>query len=260
MDCQLSRLLRDPAADHPREASVARVRRNLPVLPSPSHPRRGLRDCICTAPLTRWAGTLWAAGSAETVPGQLCRGALAATWAGMLVILGHDAAHGSLTPWHPLNAWWARRPFLPARQPASGWQEAQRRQDAHTKPKHPDDGYPPLPPAGWQRLPAWRDGRMAALAPPRRHIAARAFPQGGVATVCAGDDWSSLVGLWRVGALTLQQHLHPRKRWFDDAAQRSRLCRTALESLQRSAAGAGRASASPAQARQPSTDSAANTP
>jgi omega-6 fatty acid desaturase (delta-12 desaturase) len=194
--------------------------------------------------------------------GQLCWGALAGTWAGMLVILGHDAAHGSLTPWRPLNAWCARLLLLPAWQPASGWQQAHRRHHAHTNLKQLDDGYPPLSPADWQQVSAWRRWhlRVATSLPglflfylgvwwlhvlwPRRPDPGRALRFrldsalvivavlgqaawaariGGAAAVWALVLWPFLVSMWWVSAITLQQHRHPRIRWFDDAAQWSQL-------------------------------------
>lgn len=261
----------------PQDVSMGRLRQSLPALPGPAHPRRWLGALLGLAVWSAWALTWLAASAASSAWAQCAWGALAGTWAGLLVILGHDAAHGSLTPWRPINGVLARLFFLPAWQPASGWQQAHRRHHAHTNLKALDDGYPPLSPQDWRALSAWQRWRLrSATSLPGlfqfylgvwwRHVIWPARPDAGrqwrfrldslcvmcgvlaqvmwvawgvrdgsaiaegwaqvwavvwtvVWSVALTVIWPFLVSLWWVSAITLQQHRHPRIRWFDDARQ-----------------------------------------
>lgn len=106
--------------------------------------------------LGAWACLFVLASQTTSFSAKLALAVLTGTVAGLLVILGHYAAHGSLTPWRPLNQWLARLLFLPPWQTASGWQQAHREHHAFTNLKTHDDGYPPPSPADWQAMPGWR--------------------------------------------------------------------------------------------------------
>ena len=239
-------------------ADMSTVRSALPPLHASSHPRRWLGAIAALAVLGGWAHC-WAAAAASRSPGaQLAWAAGAGTLAGLLVILGHDAAHGSLTPWRAFNAACARLLLLPAWQTASGWRQAHRRHHAHTNLKGMDDGYPPLSPDEWQQLPTWRRWHLRAASTlpglflnylgvwwrhvlwprqpdPGRTLGFRldsllvmaaiasqigwAATQHGMVSVFALVVWPFVLSMWWVSAITLQQHRHPHIRWFDDAAQ-----------------------------------------
>jgi acyl-lipid omega-6 desaturase (Delta-12 desaturase) len=234
------------------------VRKALPALPAAGHPLRWLGAVAAVAVWLAWAATWAWATKVEHAAAQCALGTLAGTLAGMLVILGHDAAHGSLTPWRALNGFLARLLLMPAWQPASGWQQAHRRHHAHTNLKALDDGYPPLSPQDWRALAPWRRWQLRAATSlpglfqfylgvwwrhviwPRHPDAGRAWRfrldslcvmawvaalaawagrEGSLAAVGWLVVWPFIVSMWWVSAITLQQHRHPRVRWFDDASQ-----------------------------------------
>ncbi len=140
----------------PRRAEAKAARACLPELPAARAFSRWAGALLGLAVMALWA-VLW--GAALVVTWLPAKGALAllcGTVAGLLVILGHDAAHGALTPWRTANQILARLFFLAPWQTASGWQQAHREHHAFTNLKSHDDGYPPPSPADWKAMPRWR--------------------------------------------------------------------------------------------------------
>jgi len=135
-----------------RRAAGQAARACLPPLPPAGAPSRWAGAVLALGVLAVWAA-LFAAAVASTA--WLAKTVLAVacgTVAGLLVILGHDAAHGALTPWRAANALLARLLFLPPWQTATGWQQAHREHHAFTNLKTHDDGYPPPSPADWRGM------------------------------------------------------------------------------------------------------------
>lgn len=145
----------DTSTKHPAAAPQRRVvsqsaRSCLPPLPPPSAPSRWAGALLALCVVSVWAALF--AGAVASTPwvAKIVLAVLCGTAAGLLVILGHDAAHGALTPWRIVNAVLSRLLFLPPWQTASGWQQAHREHHAFTNLKTHDDGYPPPSPAEWR--------------------------------------------------------------------------------------------------------------
>lgn len=217
----------------------------------------------------RWAGTaalglvlgLWLATAwvgLQTAPGalQAAAGVWLGTLAALLVVLGHDAEHGSLSPWPRWNALASRLAFVPAWQPASGWTHEHRLHHAFTNLKPRDQGYPPPSPAEWQTFSPrqrlwwrcalsvpgvgllyldvwWRCVIWVRRPPPHRRRVLRAdsalvllfaLAQVALAWRCAGGPGAVLMLVVLpfavmnswVSAITLMHHRHPQLRWYDD--------------------------------------------
>jgi acyl-lipid omega-6 desaturase (Delta-12 desaturase) len=131
---------------------AAAQRAGWPELPPARHWRRTIGGPLALGLLGLW-GVLFAAGiGAGGIMAKLLMAVALGTVGGMLVIVGHDAAHGSLTPWPRANALLARLAFLPSWQTASGWQQAHRKHHAFTNLCGRDAGYPPLSPQAWRAL------------------------------------------------------------------------------------------------------------
>ena len=76
---------------------------------------------------------------------------------GMLFVIGHDAAHNSLTPHGWLNRLLGRLVMLPAYHPYTSWSHAHNTLHhgwTNFKGRHPD--FAPFSPEEFPRLPAWR--------------------------------------------------------------------------------------------------------
>ncbi len=74
------------------------------------------------------------------------------TW---LFLIGHEAAHGSLLPWRPLNDWLGRLAFLPSLTPFSAWVADHRRHHGFTNLRSFDATWAPLTKEEFDRLPFW---------------------------------------------------------------------------------------------------------
>lgn len=134
-----------------RTPAAAR-RATLPPMPPARHWRRWVGAPVLLLVLAMWLA-LFAAGlmaDAGRAKGLLALGL--GTLAGMLVILGHDASHGSLTPWPRANALLARLAFVPAWQSETGWAQAHRQHHAWTNLAGRDAGYPPPSPEQWRAM------------------------------------------------------------------------------------------------------------
>jgi acyl-lipid omega-6 desaturase (Delta-12 desaturase) len=87
-------------------------------------------------------------------PARLLCAGLCGFLLGTLLAIGHDAAHGSLTPWGWLNALLGRLSFLPALHPYSVWQRShERMHHDFTNLRGYDDFWAPLSKAEFDRLP-----------------------------------------------------------------------------------------------------------
>jgi omega-6 fatty acid desaturase (delta-12 desaturase) len=76
---------------------------------------------------------------------------------GVLFIVGHDACHGILVPGRRLNRLSGRLCLLPALHPFTAWVHNHNGlHHAFTNLKEKDPGFPPLAPAEYHALPAWR--------------------------------------------------------------------------------------------------------
>src|SRR5437868_1394402 len=76
---------------------------------------------------------------------------------GMLFVIGHDAAHNSLTPVGWLNRLLGRLVFLPAYHPYTSWSHAHNTLHhgwTNFKGRHPD--FPPFTREEFEQLPLWR--------------------------------------------------------------------------------------------------------
>lgn len=74
---------------------------------------------------------------------------------GVLFVIGHDAAHNSLTPSTPLNRWLAKLAFLPSLHPVCTWETGHNKlHHGWTGVKGKDAGYAPLSPQEFLRLPS----------------------------------------------------------------------------------------------------------
>ena len=258
-----------------RQQSVARVRCHMhPTAPAPQ-PVRSQLPAVPGTLLTRWSGTaalslllgLWlatAALSLHSTPGllQIGCGLALGILAALLVVVGHDAEHGSLSPWPRWNAVASRLAFLPAWQPASGWTHEHQRHHAWTNLKQRDEGYPPPSPADWCGMPRWqRLWWRCALTlpgvgllyldvwwrcviwvcqpPPGRRRVLRADSLLVLAFICAQATlaWRFAGGasaVWwlvalpfvvmntLVSAITVMHHRHPMVVWYDELAAWSR--------------------------------------
>jgi acyl-lipid omega-6 desaturase (Delta-12 desaturase) len=244
--------------------------------PSNSGSLRSLLPDVPASPATRLGGTAalllllglwlsigWLALQTRPGPAQAALGLLLGTLAALLVVVGHDAEHGSLSPWPRWNALASRLAFVPAWQPASGWTHEHRLHHAWTNLKQRDQGYPPPSPADWLRLARrqrlwwrcaltvpgvgllyldvwWRcviwvrqppEGRRLMLRADSLLVLAFAAAQVAMAWRFAGGGWAVLwlvalpfaVMNTWVSAITLMHHRHPRVRWFDDESAWTRL-------------------------------------
>ncbi len=82
---------------------------------------------------------------------------LAPVMIGALFVIGHDAAHNSLTPYSRLNRLLGRLALLPAWHPYTSWVYAHNtlhHGGTNLRGKHPD--FTPLTPAEFDGLPRWR--------------------------------------------------------------------------------------------------------
>jgi omega-6 fatty acid desaturase (delta-12 desaturase) len=76
---------------------------------------------------------------------------------GVLFIIGHDACHGILLPGRRMNRLAGRLCLLPALHPYTAWVHNHNGlHHAFTNVKEKDPGFPPLAPAEYRALPAWR--------------------------------------------------------------------------------------------------------
>jgi len=134
-----------------RTPAAAR-RAAMPPLPAAHHWRRWVGAPVLLLALLAWMALFAAGLAAATGWGKLGIALLLGTVSGMLVILGHDASHGSLTPWPRCNVVLARLAFLPPWQSESGWAHAHRQHHAWTNLAGRDAGYPPPSPQAWRGL------------------------------------------------------------------------------------------------------------
>jgi acyl-lipid omega-6 desaturase (Delta-12 desaturase) len=149
----------DQRSTAPQRRAVGQAARScLPTLPPPRAPSRWAGALLAVGVLSVWAALFAGAAASTSWVAKLALALGCGTAAGLLVILGHDAAHGALTPWRTVNALLARLLFLPPWQTASGWQQAHREHHAFTNLKTHDDGYPPPSPADWRAMSPWRRG------------------------------------------------------------------------------------------------------
>lgn len=132
-------------------ATGAALRARLPAVGGDAF-TRGCGTGVLLLVLTVWCAVWWAGAAAGPGLLQTGLGLGLGVLAGLLVIVGHDAEHGALSPWPRWNRVASRLAFLPAWQPASGWTHAHRRHHAYTNLKALDDGYPPASPEDWQRM------------------------------------------------------------------------------------------------------------
>lgn len=143
-------------ADAPRTPlNAGTLRSQLPPVPHNTF-TRWCGTAVLLGVLASWCGAWWAGVMAGPGLLQLAAALLLGVLAGLLVILGHDAEHGSLSPWPRWNALASRLAFVPAWQPASGWTHAHRRHHAFTNLKPLDDGYPPPSPQDWRSMGRWQ--------------------------------------------------------------------------------------------------------
>lgn len=132
-------------------SSGAALRARLPPVPRDLF-TRCCGSAVLLLLLALWSATWWLGLQAGPGAAQVAAGLVLGTLAGVLVIVGHDAEHGVLSPWRRWNAVASRLAFLPAWQPASGWTHAHRKHHAFTNLKPHDDGYPPPSPQEWRAM------------------------------------------------------------------------------------------------------------
>ena len=118
---------------------------------------------------------------------------------GMLFVIGHDAAHNSLTPIGWLNRLLGRLVMLPAYHPYTSWCHAHNTLHhgwTNFKGRHPD--FPPFTKEEFDRLPRWRRLAGALLPHAARHRAVLH------ASISTSATWSSRA----------REHRSPSPLWF----------------------------------------------
>lgn len=90
-------------------------------------------------------------------PLQLLMAVVAGMLIGTLFIVGHDACHGSLTPFESVNRILGRLAFLPSLTPFTSWQYAHNRiHHSYTNWRGKDYAWAPFSKEEFDRLPRWR--------------------------------------------------------------------------------------------------------
>jgi omega-6 fatty acid desaturase (delta-12 desaturase) len=119
-----------PTSDRPNLATSGRptvpeVRGQVPADIRERSTLHGLASFALAASL--YGGTLWGALVAPWWPLQILCAALNGLFIAMIFVVGHDACHGSLTPYEWLNQVLGRIAFLPSLTPYITWEFAHNR-------------------------------------------------------------------------------------------------------------------------------------
>lgn len=114
-----------PAPTNATRPTVPEVRGQVPAEIRTRSLLRGLASFAVAAAL--YGVTLWGALAAPWWPVQVVSGVINGLFIAMIFVVGHDACHGSLTPYEALNQVLGRLAFLPSLTPYITWEFAHNR-------------------------------------------------------------------------------------------------------------------------------------
>jgi omega-6 fatty acid desaturase (delta-12 desaturase) len=139
----------------PADKAARRWRANLPAALRERSSLRGL--IMLSAALAAYVASMVGAVWLPTFFGRTLALSLAPFFIGIAFVIGHDAAHNSLTPHGWLNRFLGRLALLPAWHPYGSWVHAHNtlhHGGTNLRGKHPD--FVPMTLAEYERLPRWR--------------------------------------------------------------------------------------------------------
>lgn len=127
-------------------------------LPGDAHSRStAIGVTLFVIPFTLWIATLGCIVLVDPWWAKALLGVVNGMFIGIVFVVGHDAAHGSLTPSRWLNRLIGRLALFPSLHPYTSWTHTHNGlHHGFTNIKEKDPGFPPLSLAEYQALPAWR--------------------------------------------------------------------------------------------------------